>query len=73
MKRKLLSILLTFCLAFSLLPATALAADGDMYVEVNGTQYANFYKAISAAKAGDTVTLLKDINVGVSAGRKSPF
>ena len=64
MKRKLLSILLTLCLAFSLLPATALAADGDMYVEVNGTQYANFYKAISAAKAGDTVTLLKDINVG---------
>ena len=29
MKRKLLSILLTFCLAFSLLPTAALADEGE--------------------------------------------
>lgn len=37
MKRKLLSILLTFCLAFSLLPTAALAEEPANVAEVNGT------------------------------------
>ena len=59
MKRKLLSILLTFCLAFSLLPTTALA-DGEKVAQVGETKYATLAEAIAAAKDGDTVKLLRD-------------
>lgn len=60
MKRKLLSILLTFCLAFSLLPTAALAAEGDL-AEVNGTGYPALVDAINAAGTGGTVKLLANI------------
>ena len=60
MKRKLLSILLTLCLAFSLLPTAALAAEGDL-AEVNGTGYSALVDAINAAGTGGTVKLLADI------------
>ena len=65
MKRKLLSVLLTFCLAFSLLPTAALA-DGETanVAEVGETEmkYATLADAIAAAEDGNTVTLLADIN-----------
>ena len=61
MKHKLLSILLTLCLAFSLLPMTALAAEGDV-AEVNSTGYSTLADAINAAESGATITLLADIN-----------
>ena len=35
MKRKLLSVLLTFCLAFSLLPTAALADDEPMVMDLD--------------------------------------
>ena len=60
MKRKLLSILLTLCLAFSLLPTAALAAEGDL-AEVNGTGYPALVDAINAAGTGGTVKLLANI------------
>ena len=71
MKRKLLSVLLTFCLAFSLLPTAALA-DGEgtpqteggektNYVaQIGSTGYATLQEAVNAAKDGDTITLLGD-------------
>ena len=65
MKRKLLSILLTLCLAFSLLPTAALA-DGEGtqtndVAQIGGTGYATLQAAIDAAKSGDTIVLKKSI------------
>ena len=63
MKRKLLSILLTFCLAFSLLPTAALAEGETANVaKVGETEYTTLQDAIDAAKSGATVTLLADVN-----------
>ncbi len=64
MKRKLLSVLLTFCLAFSLLPTAALADEGEAsgnVAKVGEQGYATLQAAINAAKDGDTVTLLGDV------------
>ena len=66
MKRKLLSILLTLCLAFSLLPTAALA-DGEGtqtndVAQIGGTGYATRQAAIDAAKSGDTIVLKKSIS-----------
>ena len=65
MKRKLLSVLLTLCLAFSLLPTAALA-DGEGtqtndVAQIGETKYATLQEAVNAAKDGDTVTLLGDV------------
>ena len=66
MKRKLLSILLTLCLAFSLLPTAALA-DGEGtqtndVAQIGDTGYATLQAAIDAAKSGDTIVLKKSIS-----------
>ena len=66
MKRKLLSILLTLCLAFSLLPTAALA-DGEGtqtndVAQIGGTGYATLQAAIDEAKSGDTIVLKKSIS-----------
>ena len=74
MKRKLLSVLLTFCLAFSLLPTAALAdeagggsaAEGEQtnYVaQIGSTGYASLADAIAAAKDGNTVKLLDNVDL----------
>ena len=61
MKHKLLSILLTLCLAFSLLPTAALADEGqDPVAQIGETTYATLKAAFEGAEDGDTVTLLKD-------------
>lgn len=67
MKRKLLSILLTFCLAFSLLPTAALA-DGEGtqtndVAQIGSTKYATLAEAVDAVQTDKTETeivLLKD-------------
>ena len=62
MKRKLLSILLTLCLAFSLLPTAALAEEGEAsgnVAKIGEQGYATLAEAIAAAQDGGTVTLLK--------------
>lgn len=63
MKRKLLSILLTFCLAFSLLPTAALADGETAVAKVGVTEYATLAEAVEKADSGATVTLLKDTAV----------
>ena len=69
MKRKLLSVLLTLCLAFSLLPTAALAAtaencpSGESCIHqaaIGSTHYDTLQEAVNVAAAGQTVTLLKD-------------
>ena len=65
MKRKLLSVLLTLCLAFSLLPTAALAegegAQTNDVAQIGSTKYASLADAIAAASSGATVTLLADV------------
>lgn len=63
MKRKLLSVLLTFCLAFSLLPTAALAEGETAVAKVGVTEYATLAEAVEKADSGATVTLLKDTAV----------
>ncbi len=73
MKRKLLSILLTLCLAFSLLPTAALAdeegAEGGQtkdVAQIGSTGYESLAAAIEAAKSGNTVKLLRDTKENVT-------
>lgn len=70
MKRKLLSILLTFCLAFSLLPTAALAdgegAQTNDVAQIGSTGYESLAAAIEAAKSGNTVKLLRDTKENVT-------
>ena len=63
MKRKLLSILLTFCLAFSLLPTAALADGETAVAKVGDVEYSTLAEAVEKADPGATVTLLKDTAV----------
>lgn len=75
MKRKLLSVLLTLCLAFSLLPTAALAEEPANVAEVNGTKYATLQAAVNAATTeNSTVTLLKDVTeletISITGGKK---
>ena len=64
MKRKLLSILLTFCLAFSLLPTVALA-DGEKVAQVGETKYATLQEAVNAAN-DNTVKLLENVTEDIN-------
>ena len=78
MKRKLLSVLLTFCLAFSLLPTAALADEGDAsgnVAKIGEQGYATLQAAINAATTeNSTVTLLKDVTeletISITGGKK---
>lgn len=68
MKKRLLSAFLAVMMVLTMAPV-AFAADGDTaatpenVAEINGTGYATLQAAVDAAKAGDTITLLKDITV----------
>ena len=69
MKRKLLSILLTFCLAFSLLPTAALA-DGEGtqtndVAQIGETKYATLQEAVNAAN-DNTVKLLENVTEDIN-------
>nr|WP_252197201.1 S-layer homology domain-containing protein [Butyricicoccus faecihominis] len=68
MKRRLLSAFLAVMMVLTMAPV-AFAADGDttetseFVAEISGTGYATLQAAVDAAKADDTITLLKDITV----------
>ena len=75
MKRKLLSILLTLCLAFSLLPTAALAEEpADPVAQIGEKTYATLKAAFEEAKDGDTVTLLGNVTeletISITGGKK---
>ena len=59
MKRRLLAALLTCVMLFSLLPATALAEEGDV-AQIGENTYATLDQAVAAAADGDTIELLAD-------------
>lgn len=69
MKRKLLSVLLTLCLAFSLLPTAALA-DGEGtqtndVAQIGETKYATLQEAVKAAN-DNTVKLLENVTEDIN-------
>ena len=82
MKRKLLSILLTFCLAFSLLPTAALAEGVDNcptencghVAAIGTTHYSTLQEAVNAANDGETITLLANVTeletISITGGKK---
>ena len=84
MKRKLCSVLLALCMVLTLLPVSAMADDGapagestpaevpaaeTEYVAQIGNQgYATLAEAVEAAKSGDTITLLQNVELTVKNG-----
>ena len=69
MKRKLLSVLLTLCLAFSLLPTAALAeGEGTQtndVAQIGETKYATLQEAVNAAN-DNTVKLLENVTEDIN-------
>lgn len=82
MKRKLLSVLLTLCLAFSLLPTAALAEGVDNcptencghVAAIGTTHYSTLQEAVNAANDGETITLLANVTeletISITGGKK---
>ena len=73
MKRKLLSVLLTLCLAFSLLPTAALA-DGEGtqtndVAQIGSTGYATLAGAVENAKTGDTIVMQSATDISATGLR----
>ena len=65
MKRTVLALLLAVLMAATLMTVGA-AAEGNE-AEIDGTKYAKLTDALSNAKSGQTVTLLKDIDNSITA------
>lgn len=60
MKQRILAILLSLTMMFTLVP-TAMAEGPDPVAQIGETTYATLKAAFEEAKDGDTVTLLKDV------------
>ena len=73
MKRKLLSVLLTLCLAFSLLPTAALAdgegAQTNDVAQIGSTGYATLAEAVENAKTGDTIVMQSATDISATGLR----
>ena len=72
MKRKILTLLLALAMVLTMLPMTALAADGNV-AEVNGQGYSTLQSAINAVQTAGTVKLLENVKKGevfVKVGEK---
>lgn len=63
MKRRLLSTLIAVGMAFTLLPATALAEELDYVAQIGETGFLSLQEAVDAVDAGQTVKMLKDITL----------
>ena len=75
MKKRTLSIILILCMMLTMLPVTALAAsdtscDGGESCKheaaIGNTHYDTLSEAIEAAKSGEEVDLLKDVDVSTT-------
>ena len=62
MKRRILAILLSLTMMFTLVP-TAMAEGSDSVAQIGETTYATLKAAFEGAKDGDTITLTNDIKV----------
>ena len=68
MKKRLLAMLLTLCMVLSLLPMTALAADGPV-AKIGKKEYETLEEAIAEAQGSDTITLLADVTEDVTVNK----
>lgn len=64
MKKRMLALVMTLAMCLSLLPVSALAAEGDKVAKIGETQYETLDAAIAAAQDGDTIELLADCTTG---------
>ena len=62
MKQRILAILLSLTMMFTLVP-TAMAEGSDSVAQIGGTTYATLKAAFEGAKDGDTITLTDNIKV----------
>ena len=65
MKRKILTLLLALAMVLTMLPMTALAADGNV-AEVNGKGYSTLQAAIDEVQTAGTVKLLENVTESVT-------
>ena len=65
MKRKILTLLLALAMVLTMLPMTALAAEGNV-AEVNGQGYSTLQAAINAVQTAGTVKLLENVTESVT-------
>ena len=65
MKRKILTLLLALAMVLTVLPMTALAAEGNV-AEVNGQGYSTLQAAINAVQTAGTVKLLENVTESVT-------
>lgn len=67
--KKFFSLILAIVMCLSIMPMTvSIAADTDV-AAIGDTTYATLAAAVSAASAGDTVTLLTDVTENVTIGK----
>ena len=62
MKRRILPIIMVICIIMTMLPAAALAAEGENVAAIGDTEYATLQEAIDAVESEGTITLLTDIS-----------
>ena len=62
MKKKLLAVMLSLCMAVSLMPTAVLAAEGDV-AQVGDATYSTLQEAFAAAQSGQEIQLLTDITL----------
>ena len=66
MKKKILAIFLSLCMAMSLLPVTALAAEGEPVAQVGSEQYTSLTEAVNKAADGATIQMLADVDISTT-------
>lgn len=63
MKKRWLSVLLTFCMMLTMLPVSVFATgSGTGVAQIEETTYETLDAAVEAAKEGDTIVLLQDLS-----------
>ena len=67
--KRILSVVLATAMVFSTLGIGVFASDSTAVAAVGETEYTDLQGAIDAAKAGQTVTLLKDVTIDATDGK----
>lgn len=64
--KRFLGVAFILVMAFVVMTTSAFAAEGTNVAKIGDTEYATLAKAIASAKAGDTITLIADVNESVT-------
>ena len=66
MKRKFFAAFLSLCMVMSLVPMTALAAEGDSVAQVGNEKYTSLADAVSNAADGATIQMLANVDISTT-------